>query len=213
MAVALIGGGSSLLSAGSAQAVAVSCNTDLSWEVGDKRISNILCSDFEANLRFAQGGLTYDFGALFDPLPTAPEEGWIYYTLEVINPDPLVNFTKVELDSDCDDISGGACNVVKDIFYTALDVSDTTTIFANRSTGDESLSSPNGEQVFGSITGRTIYVLDSWAPAAPAALSGIENVYTQTSEVPGPLPVLGAGMAFGFSRKLRRRIQGQRVTA
>jgi hypothetical protein len=24
--------------------------------------------------------------------------------------------------------------------------------------------------------------------------------------VPGPLPLLGAGMAFGFSRKLRKRI-------
>jgi hypothetical protein len=26
------------------------------------------------------------------------------------------------------------------------------------------------------------------------------------SQVPGPLPILGAGVAFGFSRKLRRRI-------
>ena len=29
----------------------------------------------------------------------------------------------------------------------------------------------------------------------------------QTAPVPGPLPLLGAGMAFSFSRKLRRRIQ------
>lgn len=28
-----------------------------------------------------------------------------------------------------------------------------------------------------------------------------------TNPVPGPLPVLGAGAAFGFSRRLRRRIQ------
>jgi hypothetical protein len=30
---------------------------------------------------------------------------------------------------------------------------------------------------------------------------------TPTDSVPGPLPVMGAGMAFGFSRKLRRRIR------
>jgi hypothetical protein len=30
---------------------------------------------------------------------------------------------------------------------------------------------------------------------------------TGTSTVPGPLPIVGAGLAFGFSRKLRRRIQ------
>jgi hypothetical protein len=37
------------------------------------------------------------------------------------------------------------------------------------------------------------------------------QVITQTAipPVPGPLPILGAGAAFGFSRKLRRRIAGR----
>ncbi|MEA5410959.1 hypothetical protein VB737_04180 [Synechococcus sp. BA-120 BA3] len=204
MAAALIGGGASLLSAGSAEAVQVFCNTNNSWEVGDKRISNILCNGFGTQnsfLRFAQSGITYDFGGLFDPLPTTP--GSISYLLEVINPDPSVNFASVELDSDCDDVAGGSCNVSKDIFYNAL---------GSRGNGDVSLLSANGEEAFAPITGRTIYVLDSWAPTGNAALSGIENAYTQAS-VPGPLPVLGAGVAFGFSRKLRRRIQGDRVKA
>ena len=34
-----------------------------------------------------------------------------------------------------------------------------------------------------------------------------------TPPAPGPLPVLGAGAAFGFSRKLRKRIQESRVPA
>ena len=96
MAAALIGGGASLLSAGSAEAVQVFCNTNNSWEVGDKRISNILCNGFGTQnsfLRFAQSGITYDFGGLFDPLPTTP--GSISYLLEVINPDPSVNFASV----------------------------------------------------------------------------------------------------------------------
>ncbi|MFZ9752327.1 MAG: hypothetical protein ACO3B3_02055 [Cyanobium sp.] len=33
------------------------------------------------------------------------------------------------------------------------------------------------------------------------------NPSPPTSSVPGPLPVLGAGAAFGFSRRLRQRIQ------
>jgi len=67
----------------------------------------------------------------------------------------------------------------------------------------------------GSIGGETIYVRDSWEILAgsTASIDAIQNVYTQTTTVPGPLPVLGAGVAFGFSRKLRRRIQGDRVKA
>jgi hypothetical protein len=37
-------------------------------------------------------------------------------------------------------------------------------------------------------------------------LDNFQNTFIQkTSIVPGPLPLLGAGMAFGFSRRLRRR--------
>ena len=38
----------------------------------------------------------------------------------------------------------------------------------------------------------------------------ISNTYAQT-EVPGPLPLLGAGAAFGFSRRIRNRIKGARL--
>ncbi len=38
-------------------------------------------------------------------------------------------------------------------------------------------------------------------------LTSVTNSWTQRTEtVPGPLPILGAGVAFGFSRRLRRRI-------
>jgi hypothetical protein len=44
-------------------------------------------------------------------------------------------------------------------------------------------------------------------------ITGFKTAYYQTSfktgEVPGPLPLLGAASAFGFSRKLRRRIKSQ----
>lgn len=36
----------------------------------------------------------------------------------------------------------------------------------------------------------------------------LSSTFSTTSQVPGPLPMLGAGVAFGFSRRLRRRIAG-----
>ena len=57
-----------------------------------------------------------------------------------------------------------------------------------------------------------INVTDSWDlnPNTGTVMS-ISNTYTQTTQtqvVPGPLPILGIGAAFGFSRKLRKRIKG-----
>ena len=49
-----------------------------------------------------------------------------------------------------------------------------------------------------------LWIEDKWASYGPGNgnIDAIVNTY-----VPGPLPVLGAGAAFGFSRKLRSRIK------
>ena len=52
----------------------------------------------------------------------------------------------------------------------------------------------------------TLYVRDTYS----ADVSTLYNGFTQ-QQVPGPLPVLGAGAAFGFSRRLRRRIQQRQI--
>ena len=41
-------------------------------------------------------------------------------------------------------------------------------------------------------------------------MDNFANDFSQTS-VPGPLPLLGAGAAFGFSRRIRSRIKGARL--
>jgi hypothetical protein len=41
---------------------------------------------------------------------------------------------------------------------------------------------------------------------------GGEQIRVVLTEVPGPLPLLGAGTAFGFSRRLRRRISASQAT-
>lgn len=51
---------------------------------------------------------------------------------------------------------------------------------------------------------QTLYVRDTYNVPDGAVLNAFQNTYTQ---VPGPLPVLGAGAAFGFSRRLRRRVR------
>jgi hypothetical protein len=52
-----------------------------------------------------------------------------------------------------------------------------------------------------------LWVRDTYTVAAGGVLDEFENGFRQ---VPGPLPLLGAGAAFGFSRKMRRRINGAR---
>jgi hypothetical protein len=55
-------------------------------------------------------------------------------------------------------------------------------------------------------------VVDSWTVGDLDTLQNIKNSYRQDfsrepfDEVPGPLPLLGAGAAFGFSRRLRSRL-------
>jgi hypothetical protein len=57
--------------------------------------------------------------------------------------------------------------------------------------------------------GSQIFVTDTFTSSnSTARASDFTNTFTTTfTTVPGPLPVLGVGAAFGFSRKLRNRIK------
>jgi hypothetical protein len=77
---------------------------------------------------------------------------------------------------------------------TILDIDDTV----------YSGSGPVSPNLVTSITG-DIWDVEAGIDLGPSAtLSSWTNTIQQT---PGPLPILGAGAAFGFSRKLRRRIK------
>ena len=68
----------------------------------------------------------------------------------------------------------------------------------------------NPEREF--IGATEVRVVDSWIVGSGDTLEDIKNSYRQDfsrapgDEVPGPLPLLGAGAAFGFSRRLRSRL-------
>jgi hypothetical protein len=59
---------------------------------------------------------------------------------------------------------------------------------------------------------KSVEVALEWYTTGSATLSDITSTFTQTAtpvtnQVPAPLPLLGAGAAFGFSRRLRSRIK------
>ena len=74
------------------------------------------------------------------------------------------------------------------------------------------IQSVNGAPVtlqdFGIPTTGPIKVVDTWSIQAGTSMNSISNNFVAT---PGPLPILGAGAAFGFSRKLRGRIKAGRT--
>ena len=112
--------------------------------------------------------------------------------------DPSRVFSAVDLDSDTDPFANPAS------ILTANFTGGTVPI---------TLSSTNGSSSFDDVAGgpQILTVRNEYNGAG--AIDSFENSFKQTSTVPGPLPVLGAGVAFGFSRKLRRRINGARVKA
>ena len=86
--------------------------------------------------------------------------------------------------------------------------------------GNVTISSPSGPQ---SITGNIIYnylpplapntpftVTYNWSLTGSGAIQSIGTTFNP-DPVPGPLPILGGGVAFGFSRRLRRRIQASKA--
>jgi hypothetical protein len=57
------------------------------------------------------------------------------------------------------------------------------------------------------IGGTVITVVDDWSTIPGGVLDSFTNTFTQRQRdhVPGPVPLLGAGAAFAFSRRIRRR--------
>ena len=73
------------------------------------------------------------------------------------------------------------------------------------------LISNEGSISSGPLGGTSINVTDTYSVTETGQLITFVNEYTQTNDVPGPLPLFGAGAAFGFSRRLRSRIKGSRL--
>ena len=173
-----------------------SINWVTGWTLGDKKLTNLDLSltapasgDFSFIWdEFAPPGYAGDEWttlAVFDPSLPDPTTGSYSYDLEIIN-SPWT-FKDVELDTDHAGSGTTVTKVVKDALgapfptLTAID------------------GMPDGPDP---ISGTFISVTDSWTlDPNTGTIMAISNTYTQT---PAPLPILGAGVAFGSIRKLRK---------
>ena len=127
----------------------------------------------------------------FSPSAVGPQTGFFDYTVQITQPGWV--FDTVQLDSTVavNPTSPGVTSAIKEI------------------SGGPILNSINGAQVgpIPLVGGTSLAVRDTWSVAQGDVLTNVKDTFTQTSEVPGPLPLLGAGAAFAWSRKLRSRVK------
>ena len=146
-------------------------------------------TDFEAN---GAGGL---FG------PTT-----LTYSYQLTTSTPGYWFDSALIDSDLDLLGAGNNVITKNIYS---DPGFTNLIYtANSIDGSNSGLQPIAGQY------STIYVRDSITlvgGVGTGPVADLDNVTNTVTQTPGPLPILGAGAAFGFSRKLRGRIKACRT--
>jgi len=114
--------------------------------------------------------------------------GFLEYTMEIV--DPKYDFALANLQ-----YAAPSGSVTKQVFSDSTFATQICSLTADNSTC--------------AISGKQIWVRDTWAASPGVGTDNLANDFSQT--VPGPLPLLGAGAAFGFSRRIRSRIKGARL--
>jgi hypothetical protein len=150
---------------------------------------NILPTD---NLSFTSlGGTNVNFQYNLNPTRSGNLNGSFTYQIQILTPG--YSFALTQSNATGSDLSGGS-------FQTTL--SENSNLFSPRVAGSASANpSPNAAI---SPNQTQLNVTQAYNNTDPASLSSVGANYTAT---PGPLPIVGTGIALGFSRKLRRRIR------
>jgi hypothetical protein len=198
VAAGLLTGGASLLNAGGAMAAACTGPSDNGkYLAGD--FVNFPTSQCEIESPLAGLPAFNHFVAIeHDYVPNISNTSTVYqYSVSSLGAGPFLTY---RLDYDGQQGVNTDFNITKEIFsdqnYTNLIGS------VNSLTGlQQTLNLTNQSLV-------KIYVKDTVTVNA----NGVLDTVTNTFQTPGPLPILGAGAAFGFSRKLRSRIKAARTT-
>jgi hypothetical protein len=196
--------GAATLGAGSAQA-ATGCGVGISWSawIGGQILT---CADKE--FKFLS---TTTLGDLNDPdtvvSAVQPNPGDYLFNLDKDFTSIAFNFTYEALITTANSV------------FTAVDLDTNANDFANPPsvltatysfTGGNSpiiLTSTNGEPDLAPVAGGPTTIIVNNNYTGDGAIDAMENSFQQKQTVPGPLPLLGAGAAFGFSRQLRKRIR------
>ena len=167
----------------------------MGWTLVDKKLTNLDLSNV--------GPASGDFSFIYDdfgPIGLTPDDMWqVLITFDPDIPDPLngsysydlaiINSPLTFLNVKLEDVQAGSTTVTKTI--------------TGGSPNPLILTSINGGDMGPvPLSGTSISVTDSWVITPNmGVIDSINNTYMQT---PAPLPILGAGVAFGSIRKLRK---------
>ena len=130
-----------------------------------------------------------------EPGLEGPTTGGLFDYTVSIDPANALTFGEITLDSQT---ATGETIATKEVFKGLKDDP------ANSLGTITSLDGNHGHLELAGLGLKQIYIRDGWSvPLSGHVLQSVTNGITQ---VPGPLPILGAAAAFGWSRKLRRRV-------
>ena len=206
VAASLLAGGASLLNAGGAMAIAFPPDYPGQGPVGPDMVTTVGYggpTDGLGNVNLAYSGVlagkpTYQVDTDFDGPPAGsdvllgPYSGKFKYTITSAgNPFDFAGLTQNIIAP-----SSGAL-VTKEVCYAGFGVDCARLLSVSDNGLDSQTLRPTN----------TLYITDTYTGTSTAALDNFINTY----QTPGPLPILGAGAAFGFSRKLRSRIKAART--
>jgi len=192
----------SLLAAPSAQA---SCQLNnlagCTITTGDKVIKDITLIGFTPisgqTLDFSIASGAWVVSTNFAPgqALTADKSFTLAYTIEIT--DPTKTFNKVQIQGDDTTINGG--NTSQVVTLNGVSASPITS------------SDGTSQGPFNFNPGvTTINVSSVMTTSGGASFNNVSQKFTQqtplTTSVPAPMPILGAGLAFSMSRRLRQRI-------
>lgn len=226
IAAAMVGGGGAMLSAGSAKAGLFgwgeifptsgtgACNgtvLDARCVEGDKVVSNFTTNytlspanpdTLSTSINFTELFGIMDLNVTFFPGLSVGGSYAMSYDIEIT--DPAKSFKEIGLDSICVLAGTGPCTVQKEIAYYVNGVLQPIDSLLTQSSVN---GGPVGPAPI-SLSVRKIRITDTWQTSSNGSLRSFSNNFTQTTlnNVPSPLPLMGAGAAFAFGRRLRRRI-------
>ncbi len=187
--------------AGSARAASfTTCQALADLTVGGTKISNLKCAGDIANspdvvISFGELSNNVEYSFIGNSL-LGSLAGGIRYDIEIILGQNV--FSSVQLTAD--GTTGSIYSAVKDVSWVGG-----ATQLATTEEGHEPVFN------FPTLNIKKLKIADSWT-TSKGEVQIVKNNFVQVpgeappESVPGPLPILGAAAAFGFSRKLRARI-------
>jgi hypothetical protein len=197
VAASVLAGGASLLNAGGA--MADPCPIEETFDSPN-------AGAFKSSCPLLPGGAITTLAVDYDPADLITGSGFYNYSVATIrptNPEPF--FREIGLGVDVNGIGTYSVTVTKEVFTSAGGQRvGTPLVFTQTNLG----SSYTGDLLVNPIY-ESLYIVDSYVVTGGAV--GIDKITNTFESVPGPLPILGAGAAFGFSRKLRGRIKAARL--